>query len=98
MAFDNVTFFEVHLDGANIGPSFGADVADGEMDEELEMEGEMAAGTERSGGRGRIVGVVALVALAGAAAAIRRRRASMADEDAEMPDVEIEEIDEPVAE
>jgi hypothetical protein len=88
MAFDNVTFFEVHLDGANVGPAAGVDEerADAEMD--ATMETEAVAGPR---GRGRVAAVVALVAVAGVAAALRRRRGGESETDEE---IEIE----PVAE
>jgi len=98
MAFDNVTFFEVHLDGANIGPSFGDD-ADAAMEAELDAETvdeEMAA--EESGrGRGRAVAVLALLAVAGAAALRRRRgRAVEVDEEIEIESVDAPEPAEPI--
>ena len=95
MAFDNVTFFEVHLDGANIGPSFGEEEAmdearvDAEMDAEMEMEMETEAGAERRG-RGRVVAVVALVAAVGIAAVLRRRRGGAVETD---EGIEIESVD-----
>lgn len=75
MALDKLTLFEVHLDGAQIGPkSVGGtpDVADEEMETGMETgttdEIEMEASESESGGSRRllalVVGVVALVAVA----------------------------------
>lgn len=53
MAFDDVTLFELHIDGAQFGPgeSPGA---------ERTSEGARDAEPERSGGRGRALALVAL--------------------------------------
>jgi hypothetical protein len=102
MAFDNVTFFEVHLDGAKISPSFGDD-ADAETGAEMDVEAmdeETAAetGAEESGrGRGRAVAVLALLAVAGVAAFRRcRGRAIEVDEEIEIESVDATESAEPV--
>jgi hypothetical protein len=82
MAFDDVTLFELHFDGATIGiPAPGEDVDDVVVtDPERMIKGEDVAMAEgemehSSPSRGRrVIGVVAVVAAAVAARAMYRRR------------------------
>jgi MYXO-CTERM domain-containing protein len=75
MALDKLTFLEVHLDGAQIGPKFGS-TADEEMTEaEMAPESDIETSEESSGsGRGRaILGGVLALALFGVVAWRRRK-------------------------
>lgn len=79
MVFENLTLFELHMEGARIGPEFGGD--DDEAAEDYEVEAEDAAGGP---GVGPFVGLLFLAI--GVAMAVRRFRAR--GEDAVADDAE----------
>jgi hypothetical protein len=85
MAFDNVTFFEVNLPNEVFGPS-RADETDVER---VEVE---EPADESGGGKGTLL--LATIALAGVAIAVRRFRSGGDEEDVEMayeePGVEVQ--------
>lgn len=83
MVFENLTLFELHLENARFGPSFGA-----EEDDDVEAN---AVEESSGGGAGRFVGMLLLVGLV--ALAVRRFRARGEDdtEQADLEEITIEE-------
>lgn len=76
MAFENLTLFELHLEGTRFGPEFGSDEDEEAADHEVESEDE-------SGGRrlGPVFGFLLLAV--GVALAVRRFRGRVEDEPSE---------------
>lgn len=85
MVFENLTLFELHLENARIGPSFG--------DEDDEMDAE-AVETSSGGGAGRLLGMLLVVGLV--AFAVRRFRGREGDdmEQTDLDEITIEEAPE----
>lgn len=83
MVFENLTLFEIQLDGAQFGPRTmsGDDTSLDDSTDDVEHA--------ESGGRGRLLPVFLLAALAiGAAALYRRSQSAGVDLDAESEDAE----------
>lgn len=101
MAFENVTLFEVHVDGESFGAFFGepsSEVEESETYEEASDEVESSieaddvdAETPRKGRKGRYLAVLGLVAAGSVALRARRRRAAgNVAVDVEHPDEEMD--------
>ena len=85
MVFENLTLFELHMEGSRFGPDFGGE------EEAEEAVAELSEGDD-SGGRGRGLPLFGLLVLAVVAGLAFRRYRSGEEEEAEAFEEESDEI------